>query len=480
VRIAFLNPQGNFDPQDRYWTEHPDFGGQLVYVKELGLALARLGIDVDIVTRYVDDPDWQGFDGEVDHYDECADRLRIVRVRCGGERFLAKEQLWPVLPEYVANYVKFNRGRLPDAVTSHYADGGYSAVLMQSQTGLPFTFTGHSLGAQKMDKLGMDRDNAEDFERRFHFSQRIAGERLAMRYASTIITSTAQERFEQYGHPLYRGAVDPADDDKFRVIPPGVNNRIFTTEARPDDAALNRELDAVFGASDLPVILVSSRLDEKKNIIGVVRAFAGSGALQARAQLALVVRGVTDPRRDIDRLSPAEQKVLRPIMQVIDVAGVGDKVHFLDLRSQTALAAAYRYLARRGSVFVLTSFYEPFGLAPIEAAAAGLAVVATRNGGPTEIFSDGSGVLVDPNDENDIARGVVKALDEFASLSRRARERVMANYTWDRTAQSYLEVIREMLRTAIRERPGDTAHLDAGQRIREYLDSQSEPALGLP
>jgi sucrose-phosphate synthase len=35
MRIAFLNPQGNFDPGDSYWTEHPDFGCQLVYVKQL-------------------------------------------------------------------------------------------------------------------------------------------------------------------------------------------------------------------------------------------------------------------------------------------------------------------------------------------------------------------------------------------------------------------------------------------------------------
>ena len=42
MQIIFLNPQGNFDPQDSYWTEHPDFGGQLVYVKETALALAEL------------------------------------------------------------------------------------------------------------------------------------------------------------------------------------------------------------------------------------------------------------------------------------------------------------------------------------------------------------------------------------------------------------------------------------------------------
>ena len=49
MHIAFLNIQGNFDPEDRYWTAHPDFGGQLVYVKEVTLALGRMGHQVDII-----------------------------------------------------------------------------------------------------------------------------------------------------------------------------------------------------------------------------------------------------------------------------------------------------------------------------------------------------------------------------------------------------------------------------------------------
>lgn len=55
--IALLNPQGNFDPQDRYWTAHPDFGEQLVYVKEVALALGRMGHQVDILTRHIVDPE---------------------------------------------------------------------------------------------------------------------------------------------------------------------------------------------------------------------------------------------------------------------------------------------------------------------------------------------------------------------------------------------------------------------------------------
>ena len=62
------------------------------------------------------------------------------------------------------------------------------------------------------------------------------------------------------------------------------------------------------------------------------------------------------------------------------------QVYFLNISSQRELAATYRYFARRGSVFALTSLYEPFGLAPIEAAATGLVPVVTKNGGPADIF----------------------------------------------------------------------------------------------
>ena len=61
MHIVFLNPQGNFDSADSYLTEHPDFGGQLVYVKELAQAMAKQGHKVDIVTRRIRDSSWPNF-----------------------------------------------------------------------------------------------------------------------------------------------------------------------------------------------------------------------------------------------------------------------------------------------------------------------------------------------------------------------------------------------------------------------------------
>jgi sucrose-phosphate synthase len=471
MHILFFNPQGNFDPEDSHLTEHPDFGGQLVYVKELAMAMADAGHQVDIVTRRMNDPEWPEFSAPIDHYPGYQSNLRIVRIPCGGERFIPKEQLWDDLPEFVDRTLEFYAGNFPDFVTAHYADGGYCAVLWEAATGLRFTFTGHSLGAQKMDKLGMDGGNADEMEERFQFSRRIAAERQTMQRAHRIITSTRQERMQQYGHDLYKGAVDVDDDARFAVIPPGVNTRVFSTDSGEEDAQLARRLDGSLRHPQQPHLLIASRVDEKKNIGNAVQAWVANPAVHERACLALCIRGLDDPWTDLGGLTPDEQQVLRPVLDMISAAGLRERVEFLDLQSQAELAAAYRYFAGLNSLFILPSVYEPFGLAPIEAAACGLACVATKNGGPSEIFEDGSGVLVDPFDVDDIARGMVQALDGQQELSRRGHERVLDMYTWDKTSARYLLVLREGARRDAAECVAVPAP-DASSRIETYLDSE--------
>ena len=147
------------------------------------------------------------------------------------------------------------------------------------------------------------------------------------------------------------------------------------------------------------------------------------------------------------------------------------RVYFLNIGSQLELAATYRYFARRGSVFALTSFYEPFGLAPIEAAATGLAPVATNNGGPTEIFADGSGVLVDPFSAEEIADGLLDGLSRHAELSKAAIKRVQEAYTWRQTAEGYLAVIDADRSRSNNKAIAQPEKLNEAERILGFLNS---------
>ena len=460
MHLTFLNPQGNFDPQDSYWTEHPDFGGQLVYVKQLALAIASLGHKVDILTRQIIDPEWPEFAGKLDGYPD-APGVRILRLPAGLPEFLRKEDLWPyIIRDWVPNILGFyqQEATFPDALTSHYADGGLSAVLIQEHTGIPFTFTAHSLGAQKMDKMGVTRQNLAEIDKRLHFSRRILAERLSMNHSAVNITSTRQERFEQYHHPAYQGAVQVADDQRFEVIPPGVDLSIFSTVANfPQEASLQARIEGYLSQDlpperqSLPAILASSRLDPKKNHLGLIQAYASSPSLQEAANLILITGALEDPLHHPEGTSPAERQLIDQIRQQVESANLWGKVSAFGLQGQPALAAAYRYLVKRRSVFALTSLYEPFGLAPLEAMACGLPVVVTQNGGPSESLQDSSqefGVLVDPSNPVSIARGLERLIlnpETWRSFSERGRQRVIDHYTWERTAAGYLSAIQRLL-----------------------------------
>ncbi|HEY77040.1 MAG TPA: glycosyltransferase family 1 protein [Thermoflexia bacterium] len=468
MHIAFLNPQGNFDPADSYLTQHPDFGGQLVYVKQVALAIGRMGHRVDILTRRIIDPEWPEFAAPFDAYPGTPN-VRIVRLPAGPDRFLRKEDLWPhLVRDWVPHILAFyqREGGLPDAFTGHYGDGGICGALIEAETGVPFTFTAHSLGAQKMDKLGVTRENLAEMDGRYHFGRRIVAERISMNRSAVNIVSTRLERFEQYGHPAYRGAVDVSDDRRFAVVPPGVDLSIFDAEARSaDEAAVHRHIqerlarDLDEDRQDLPAIVASSRLDPKKNHIGLVHAFGRSRSLQEQANLVLITAGLDDPLRDDGVATPSERAVLAQVREAVSQYGLWGKVSGFAIKGQSALAAAYRFFARRGSVFALTTYYEPFGLAPLEAAAAGLPVVVTRNGGPSESLREGGveyGVLVDPADPVDIARGLERLLGDpatWAEFARRGRQRVRDRYTWERTAEGYLALIEEVLRHPEARRP---------------------------
>jgi sucrose-phosphate synthase len=472
MHVAFVNPQGNFDPNDSYWTAHPDFGGQLVYVKELALAMGNIGHRVDIVTRRIIDPEWPEFEGETDSYPD-APNVRILRIPCGPDHFLPKEELWPYLgTEFVPNLLQHyeDEGSFPDVATSHYGDGGLCAVLIEEQKGIPFSFTAHSLGAQKMDKMWIPRKDIAEVDERYRFSRRIVAERLAMNRSSVNVTSTLQERYNQYTHNAYRGAVDPTDDERFAAVPPGVALHIFDKSARHEEeervhehiqACLERDLAPE--RLELPCVIASSRLDPKKNHLSLVESFAGSPTLRESANLVIFTGDLENPLEGYKDADDGERAVLDSLMQVIEREGLRGKVSMFALRSQRELAAAYRRLARLRSVFALTANYEPFGLAPLEAMAAGLPAVVTKYGGPSESLRSGEeeyGILVDPANPEDVGAGLYRLIgnpDRWQRYAEAGYNRVLERYTWEKTAEGYLEAISGHHRDAGAEKHEDQA-----------------------
>ena len=99
-------------------------------------------------------------------------------------------------------------------------------------------------------------------------------------------------------------------------------------------------------------------------------------------------------------------------------------VHFLGSVSDT------RPVLRCLDLFVLPSVNEGFGIAIIEAMAAGVPVISTRSGGIPEVVTDGTGILVSPENSAELAAEIKQAIDRKAPQTiAAARQRVEDHFT---------------------------------------------------
>jgi sucrose-phosphate synthase len=88
-----------------------------------------------------------------------------------------------------------------------------------------------------------------------------------------------------------------------------------------------------------------------------------------------------------------------------------------------------------------------------------LPLVVTQNGGPSESLQEEGteyGVLVDPTDPADIARGLLRLLSDretWEGFAQRGRQRVLDRYTWERTAEGYMAQIEALVAAPEARRP---------------------------
>lgn len=417
-----------------------DTGGQTKYVVDLARALAARDdvSQVDLVTRRVIDP------GVSDDYAEpiemLCDKARIVRIDAGPQRYIPKEQLWDHLDSFMDNLTNWLNEQpvMPDFVHSHYADAGYVGVRLANLLGAPLIHTGHSLGRDKRKRLLARGVSREKIESDYNMERRIDAEEDVLANADLVITSTHNEIEGQYGLYNY---YDPA---RMVVIPPGTDLTQFHPPQGDERTAFGAGLPRFLNAPDKPLVLALSRADERKNILSLIEAYGESPALQDAANL-LIVAGSRDDIRDLDA---GARSVMTNILLLIDRYDLYGKVAVPKHHGADEVPAIYRLAASSGGVFVNPALTEPFGLTILEAAASGLPVVATENGGPVDILANcRNGVLVDPLDKHAIADALLMLLrdrDAWSTASRNGIDGIARHYAWPAHAERYLACVRAL------------------------------------
>lgn len=177
-------------------------------------------------------------------------------------------------------------------------------------------------------------------------------------------------------------------------------------------------------------ILTLTKADggERKNIDGILRSYE---RLHGSVPHKLVVVGKNCAR-------------FRAIHKVPD-EGWGADVLFPDYIAQEDLPAVYS----QADLYLYPSRLEAFPIPLTEAMACGVPIVTSRVNGLAEIAGD-AGVLVDPEDPDDIARAVRELLQDPARLAERAEAGLARarQFSWDRCADQTLEVLHRVHREA--------------------------------
>jgi sucrose synthase len=470
----------------------PDTGGQVVYILDQVHALEHAmreslrgqGLDFDpqvvVVTRLIPEADGTTSDVRLEPIlgTEHARILRVPFRTEGGDvvrPWISRFKIWPYLERFAVDAERellAELGRRPDFILGNYSDGNLVASLMARRLGVTQCNIAHALEKTKYRNSDA-RWRALDDE--FHFAAQFTADLIAMNTADFIITSTYQEiagtpesvgQYESYQSftlpGLYR-VVSGIDcfDPKFNIVSPGANPDVFfpsweTGRRIPSVTEQVRRL--VYGSpdassrgqltdTDKPLLFSISRLDQIKNVGGLLEWYGRSDALRARANLVLV-GGFLDPAQSND---DDERRQTQRMHEIIDRYQLDGQVRWLAVQaSKNWVGELYRVVADSRGAFVQPAFYEAFGLTVVEAMASGLPAFVTRYGGPSEIVEDGqSGFHIDPLDGDGAAERMVRFLTEAAddedvwtAVARRAVERVEERYNWSLYASRLLELSR--------------------------------------
>ncbi len=442
MRIALLSLHGLIRGENLELGRDEDTGGQTRYLVELARSLSESPEveQVELITRQVVDSRVSGDYAQLK--EQIAEKAWIVRIPFGPKRYLYKAKLWPYMEVFVdqcLNYFK-RSSRVPDIIHGHYADAGYGGGQLARLLGVPFVFTGHSLGRVKRARLLESGVTEEKMEAQYRIGRRIEAEEFALESCSLIVTSTHQEVREQY--EKYENYIP----ERMEVIPPGVDLTAFRPPSGDEEeTAVEQAIRSFLHEPDKPMILAMARPDERKNLEMLVEVYGGSPQLQRAANLVLIMGN----RDDIRQMPPGQRTVLSNVLTLIDAYDLYGKVAYPKKHDSGEVPMLYRTVTRSRGVFVNAAMTEPFGLTLLEAAASGAPIVATNDGGPSDIIANcRNGILVDPFDPKAIERALMQALtedDKWRRWSESGLENVHRHYSWERHCQRYLRDLREVL-----------------------------------
>jgi glycosyltransferase involved in cell wall biosynthesis len=383
---------------------HPTLGGGETHVRRLGAGLVAAGDDATVVTRRAD-PGWPP--------EEALDGIRVRRVGPPGPALRGKYRM------------------LPAAFREALRQAGRHDVVVVRGTrvlGMPGLVAARARGTAVVMQPEINGElSGEAFTWGKPWGEGPAGRAVRAAVALRNRLLCDADAFVAISRGIEAEMVAagvPAE--RIRVLAHGVD----TVRFRPAPASERAELRARLGLPEGVLAVYTGRLLRGKGLETLIDALVATSVPRC-VRLVLVGSG---EGQALDATADLRSRVAALGLEPrVVFAGRSDRVE--------------DYL-RACDIFVFPSLFEALGIALVEAAACGLAAVASRTGGIVDVVEDGrSGWLVTPGDTGELAAALGElAKDEVlrAGMGLRAREVALARFDERDVIEGYRALFREV------------------------------------
>jgi glycosyltransferase involved in cell wall biosynthesis len=382
-------------------------GGQAVYVNSLIKELDKKGWSVDTFTRL-----------DSQHKKPVSligKNSRVIRIKGCPSKYIGRKLLFDFLPQMYENFLDFIDRRNPYSLFhGHYWDGGWLAMKASEQFSIPFVENFHSIGRVRLEvkeKYSAGANGKDIFDKRFLIEDDIVRETKA------IISLSESEKFflqNSYNAP----------SEKILVIPGGVDLKIFS--ATPKQEARKK----ICTDEKSFILLFVGRLEWRKGVGTLIHA--AKLLRNEIPNLRVLVAGgkIYGRQKNVD-----DYKEYQRLLEIAKKTETEEMISFLGSIDHNNLPSFYS----ASDVFVVPSYYEPFGLVALESMACKTPVIASDVGGLAAIIQNNSnGLLFEPRNPVDLKDKILqiyKSADKGKGLAEKAHENILENYSWKEIAE---------------------------------------------
>ncbi len=209
--------------------------------------------------------------------------------------------------------------------------------------------------------------------------------------------------------------------EKVRIIPIGVDGSIFITSR--DN--VNKDQ-----------ILYVGFINFNKGIDVLLKAFHYIHKKKPNVKLVIVGGGFYSN-------TMKQEKQLRSMAEKLELT---NHIEFTGIKPPSEVA---KYM-RESALLVLPSRAESFGAVLVESIACGTPIVATKCGGPEDIITDKVGVLVQNENDEELAKAIEKVLNQQNLYDKtKLRDYAISKFSWERVANRTIDLYEETLKNGV-------------------------------